>query len=219
MDTARLRQDPVRVISVRRALMAVAIGVLAGALVALLGEPELFPVVAWVGATIIALSWVWLAIWPQDAAGTKKLAEQEREEPTTDTAILVAAVVSLGAVVLAVVRSGSQDNPAATATIVLCVASATLSWCLVNTVFALKYARLYYVDEDGGIDFKHGLPPAYCDFAYMSFTIGMAFSSSDTEPEVTVIRKVVLGHALLSYVFGTVILAVAVNLVTNLAQS
>jgi uncharacterized membrane protein len=219
MYVPRQREDPVSVISVRRGLAAVAIGMLAGAPLTLLGEPALFPVVAWISAAVVALAWVWLVIWPQDAQGTKKIAEQERHLPTTDTAVLVSAVVSLGAVVLAVVRSRAQDNPVATATIVLCVVSATLSWCVVNTVFALKYARLYYIDQDGGIDFKHGLPPAYCDFAYMAFTIGMAFAVSDTEPELTVIRKVALGHALLSYLFSTVILAVAVNLVTNLAQS
>jgi uncharacterized membrane protein len=85
-------------------------------------------------------------------------------------------------------------------------------------VFALKYARLYYVDEDGGIDFRQDQPPAYSDFAYMAFMVGMAYAMAETEPENTHIRKVVLGHALLSYAFGTGILAVAINLVTNLGQ-
>ena len=40
-----------------------------------------------------------------------------------------------------------------------------------------------------------------------------------TEPANAQIRKTVLGHALLSYVFATGILAVAINLVTNLGQS
>jgi uncharacterized membrane protein len=219
MDALRQREDPVDVLSVRRALVAVAFGLLAGTLVTLLGEAELFPVVAWVCATTLALVWVWLVTWPQDPEGTKKLAEQERHTPTTDTAVLIAAVISLGAVVLALARSGSQDKPVASVTIVLCIASVALSWCVVNTVFALKYARLYYVEEDGGIDFKHNLPPAYCDFAYLAFTIGMSFSSSDAEPETARIRKVALGHALLAFVFSTGILAVAVNLVTNLARS
>ena len=43
---------------------------------------------------------------------------------------------------------------------------------MVNTVFALKYARLYYVDEDGGIDFRQDQPPTYSDLAYMAFLIG-----------------------------------------------
>ena len=47
----------------------------------------------------------------------------------------------------------------------------------------------------------------------------MAFAVDETEPTTRAIRKVALGHALLSYVFGAGILAVAINLVTNLAQS
>jgi uncharacterized membrane protein len=102
--------------------------------------------------------------------------------------------------------------------VILSVVAVILSWALVNTVFALKYARLYYVDEDGGIDFRQDQPPAYSDFAYMAFMVGMAYAMAETEPENSHIRKLVLGHALLSYAFGTGILAVAINLVTNLGQ-
>ena len=37
-----------------------------------------------------------------------------------------------------------------------------LSWPLVNTVFAFRYARLYYRDEpEGGINFKQDQSPTY----------------------------------------------------------
>jgi uncharacterized membrane protein len=79
---------------------------------------------------------------------------------------------------------------------------------------------MYYIDEPdlGGIDFKQDDPPTYSDFAYMAFTVGMSFSVSDTEPTATHVRRVALGHALLAYAFGTGVLAVAINLVTNLGQ-
>jgi uncharacterized membrane protein len=90
----------------------------------------------------------------------------------------------------------------------------------VNTVYAFKYARLYYVDEPdrGGIDFKQHDAPAYSDFAYLAFTVGMSFAVPEAEPTCTHIRRVALGHALFSYAFGTGVLAVAINLVTNLGQ-
>jgi uncharacterized membrane protein len=53
----------------------------------------------------------------------------------------------------------------------------------------------------------------------MAFTVGMAYGVTDTEPTHSAVRRVAFGHALLSYAFGTVILAVAINLVTNLGQS
>jgi uncharacterized membrane protein len=169
-------------------------------------------------AAAVLLFWVWRLCWPQDAAGTERIAEQEGRTRATDSAVLVAAVVSLAAVVVALVRSSSAD-PTAIVAVLLGLLVVILSWALVNTVFAFKYARLYYIDEDGGIDFKQEEPPAYSDFAYMAFTVGMAFSAPETEPSSTAVRRVALGHALLSYLFGTVVFAVAVNLVTNLGQS
>jgi uncharacterized membrane protein len=219
MAVSAVRRDPGIVLSARLALGALGAGLAAGAAVAVAGEPQLLPIVAWVVATVVVLTWVWRIIWPQDARGTKHLAELESESRTTDTAVLIASVVSLGAVVLAIVRSSEALDAGTTASVVLSVVAVVLSWCLVNTVFALKYARLYYLDGDGGIDFKQREPPAYSDFAYLAFTVGMAFQVGETEPETTAIRKVMLGHALLSYVFGTCVLAVAVNLVTNLGQS
>jgi uncharacterized membrane protein len=204
------------VLSARGALTAAGVGLLAASPLLAMGETELVPVVGWIVGTAITLVWVWRRVWPQDDVGTKRLAERESQTRTTDTEVLCAAVVSLGAVVLALVRSGADQDAGATAAVILSVVAVVLSWCLVNTVFALKYARLYYLDEDGGIDFKQVQPPSYSDFAYLAFTVGMSFAISDTEPTSTAIRRTALGHALLSYAFGTGILAVAVNLVTNL---
>jgi uncharacterized membrane protein len=161
---------------------------------------------------------VWRISWPRDSEGTKRLAEEEGRTHVTDTVVLGAAVASLAAVVEALVRSGTGDA-IGVATVVLGVLVVILSWALVNTVFALKYARMYYSGGDGGIDFKQEQAPAYSDFAYLAFTVGMSYAVSESEPTSTVIRKTALGHALLSYLFGTVVIAVAINLVTNLGQS
>lgn len=61
-----------------------------------------------------------------------------------------------------------------------------------------------------------GRPPAYLDFAYFSFTLGMTFQVSDTNITTAPIRRIALHHALLSYLFGAVILAVAINVVASL---
>ena len=74
-------------------------------------------------------------------------------------------------------------------------------------------------DALGGIDFKQDHPPTYSDFAYMAFTVGMSYAVSESEPTATHIRRVALGHALLSYAFGTGVLAVAINLATNLVTN
>ncbi|WP_432561753.1 DUF1345 domain-containing protein [Kineococcus sp. SYSU DK003] len=213
-----------RLLSARRALTSLAVGLAAGAVVGLLAHPRLLPLVSWTVTVAVLLTWVWRKSWPQDAAGTNRLADEERSTRSTDAWLIAAAVASLAVVVVALVQSSSRQDPVTVASVLLSVVSVALSWALVNTVYAFKYARLYYLDEPGtggparGIDFKQDGDPRYSDFAYLAFTIGMSYAVSETEPTTTRARKAALGHALLSYAFGTGVLAVAINLVTNLGQ-
>jgi uncharacterized membrane protein len=209
-----------RLLSARRALVSLAAGLATGVVVALVVTPRLLPLVTWTATVSILLTWVWRRSWPQDSEGTKLLAEHESRGRSTDVWLLTAAVASLGAVVVALVQSSSRRDATAVASVLLSLVSVALSWALVHSVYAFKYARLYYFGEPdaGGIDFKQESPPTYSDFAYLAFTVGMSFAVAETEPTTTSIRRVALGHALLSYAFGTGVLAVAINLVTNLGQ-
>ena len=209
-----------RLLSAPRALISLSVGLATGVMVGVLATPRLLLLVSWTVTVAVLLTWVWWKSWPQDSEGTKRLAELESTTKSTDVWLVAAAVASLAVVVLALVQSSNQRNATAVASVLLSVVSVALSWALVNTVYAFKYARLYYLDEpdDAGIDFKQEDAPTYSDFAYLAFTVGMSFAVSETEPTATRIRRVALGHALLSYAFGTGVLAVAINLVTNLGQ-
>ena len=93
-----------------------------------------------------------------------------------------------------------------------------MAWAAVHTTFAVRYARLYYAGPDGGIDFNSDEPPAYTDFAYLAFTIGMTFQVSDTAIGAKVIRSTALRHGLLSFLFGTVVIATTINLLASLGR-
>jgi uncharacterized membrane protein len=219
MKAVESRLGSGRILSTGRALLCLAFGAGAGLVTAKLWTWELAPIVGWCVAASSALAWVWLIGWHQDAEGTERLAEDEQRSRSTDLWVVLAAVTSLGVVVVALQRSGGKDA-VAVATVLLSVLSVTLAWALVNTVFALKYARLYYLDEPDhhGFDFGMDFEPAYSDFAYMAFSVGMAYAAAETRPNHPATRKVMLGHALLSYLFGTGVIAVAVSLVTNLGS-
>jgi uncharacterized membrane protein len=75
---------------------------------------------------------------------------------------------------------------------------------------------MYFTGHDGGIDFNQTTPPRYLDFAYLAFTIGMTFQVSDTDLKTPAIRATALRHALLSYLFGAVVLASTINLIAGL---
>jgi uncharacterized membrane protein len=84
----------------------------------------------------------------------------------------------------------------------------------------LRYARLYYLNGSEGIDFNQkGEQPAYVDFAYLAFTIGMTYQVSDTDLTTRAIRSTALRQALLSFVLGAVILATTINLIAGLSNT
>ena len=138
-----------RLLSARRALLSLAVGLAAGMIVGFLATPRLVPLVSWTVTVTVLLIRVWWISWPQDDAGTKRLAEQESSTRSTDLWLIAASVASLAGVVVALVQSSSQRNATAAASVLLSVLSVALSWALVNTVYAFKYARLYYLRRAG----------------------------------------------------------------------
>jgi uncharacterized membrane protein len=192
-------------------------GVIAGIAVGLAGQWAYAPLCGWDVAAIVFTLWVWLAVGRMNPSATARHAT--REDPGRamgDLIVLIAAIASLGAVSIALVRANSSHGLAQDMLALLALASVVLSWFAVHTLFMLRYAQLYYTGPNGGVSFNQETPPHYLDFAYLAFTIGMTFQVSDTDLEKPEIRATALRHALLSYLFGAVILAVTINLIAGL---
>ena len=205
----------------RRVVLIAGLGLVVGLVVGLVYRATIAPLVGYDVAALIYLGYVWWRIWPLDAEGTSSHAAVE--DPThasADLMLLVAAVVSLGAVGWAIARSTSSHGTTRGVEVGLGIASIVLSWLLVHTIFTLKYARMYYggPSKEGGVDFENKVRPPYSDFAYLAFTIGMTFQVSDTDIQSAEYRRLALRHALLSYLFGAVILAATINLVAGLVS-
>ena len=203
-----------------RLAIAIGVGLLAAGVTVGLGGEELAPMIGWDLTALTYISWVWSTIWPMNASATKDLAG--REDPTqasTDTLILVATVASLAAVGIVLALASSAQGVAKAALAALAIVSVGLSWLMLHALFALRYALLYYrAKPPGGIDFNQNEPPQYSDFAYLALTLGMTFQVSDTDLQTTTIRATALRQALLSYLFGAVILATTINLIAGLGS-
>jgi uncharacterized membrane protein len=102
--------------------------------------------------------------------------------------------------------------------ILLATAVVALSWALVHTVYALRHGDLYYGPPAGGIDFNEADPPDYRDFAYVALTLGMTYQVSDTNLTSKVLRRTATRHALMSFLFGSVIVALLINSVASLLR-
>jgi uncharacterized membrane protein len=203
----------------RRIAVAAAAGALGGVIVAIVGPWWLIPLAIWDLAAAVLLGWTWRMLWPFGPAATAVAAR--REDPgraTGDVLLLGASVVSLLAVGLVLVRSGQEGGLAKGLLVGMCVVSVVFAWSIAHTVYALRYASLYYADEAGGIDFNESEPPSYGDFLYLALTIGMTFQVSDTDIGHKGIRRMAVRHALLSYFFGALIIGCTINLIAGLSK-
>lgn len=155
--------------------------------------------IASTGAVFVLAGWILL--WPMDAEATHHHAHQEAFNPVVEELVIVAAAVgALVSIVFMLVHGGSHSDPtAATAAL----AGVFMAWAGMHLMYAARYAKLYYTPAVGGIDFNSDDPPAF----------------RDTSVTDTTIRGVALRHCLLSYLFGTVILATTINLVVGIVSS
>jgi uncharacterized membrane protein len=167
-------------------------------------------------AAFVYIVWVWATIAGADAAAAARIARTEDSSRAAADAVLVGAgAASLVAVVFTLAEAGDTGAPGRGLLTALAIGSVLLAWMSVHTVYLLRYARLYYTPPVGGINFQ-GEAPDYVDFAYLALTIGMTFQVSDTDLTGKAARRVALHHALLSYLFGTGIVAITVSSVAAL---
>lgn len=202
-----------------RVSAAVVLGGVAGALGAQLLPWQIAELVGWNAAALSYLAGVWKTIAGPNASMTKRLAV--REDPSvagSELILLSASVACLGGVGMALLRAGQTSGGIKAALIAASVLSVLTAWGTVHTIYTLRYARLYYLDAGGGINFNGDEAPTFLDFAYVAFTIGMTFQVSDTNLTRHVLRREAIRHALLSYLFGVVIVGMTINIVAGLLK-
>lgn len=215
MRTARERQVSAR----RRFYTCAAVGLAAGFLAALLWPWQLALLLGWDLAAVLFGAWILFEIVPADAARTARWAAPEDNSHRGPVVIItVAAVVSLSGMAFGLAEARKVGPAMEVALTVASVVAVVLSWGVVHLGYTLRYAHLYYRDRPGGIDFHTTEPPDYRDFAYMAFTIGMSFAVSDTDVSDRRIRRTCLQHALVSYLFGAVIVGLTINVMAGFVR-
>ena len=93
-----------------------------------------------------------------------------------------------------------------------------LSWSFIQVMFAFHYAHEFYVEHReaaGGLGFPGKESPDYWDFLYFAFVIGMTFQVSDVTVRSKLMRRTVMAHGLLSFIFNVTLLALAINLAAS----
>jgi uncharacterized membrane protein len=213
------KTDKRTTVSRSRLIVMLASGIVAGVAAGILLGWVYAPTIGWAVACIVYISWVWGSMATGDDRETAERAR--REDPTSrvsELLIIIGSVLSLVAVIILIFVAKDAHGVTKVLVPILALFSVGLSWFLVHTLFTLRYARLYFAGKRGGINFNQTDAPRFIDFAYLAFTIGMTYQVSDTNIEQFAIRSLALRQGLLSYLFGAIILASTINLVSGLAS-
>jgi uncharacterized membrane protein len=177
---------------------------------------QLRAMVGWDAMALTLLGVCWQILYNSDAQSTELRAGDE--DPGGFAVFVIAVLSSLvslfaATLVLRMMRGRSCED----FWVVLALVSVALSWLVTHTAYTLRYAHLYYKGEvNGGLAFPGTDAPCDMDFAYYSFTLGMCFQVSDVQVTASNIRRTTLGHALISFVFNTTIVALSLNVMFQL---
>jgi len=209
-------------LSPRRAVGRLSLALLAGG-VAFLCVPDdglawwIHCVVGWDVAALVLLGLAWSIILRAGGEETERRASGD--DPGRNAVSLIAlasSMFSFFAAVVVLLQVKDLDRGHRITWTALTLLAIALSWLVTHTSYALRYAHMHYESvTPPGIRFPDEGKPADIDFAYFAFTIGMCFQVSDVVLCSTRFRRAVLWHALLSFVYNTAILALALNLASG----
>ena len=176
--------------------------------------------ISWNLAAVVYIGLTWYRMLTSDVHRIRK---RSAELDFSDVVLLVlsigAALASIAGIGLELhgIKDAAPDAVVARA----CGAIVTIfvSWTFLHTLFTTHYAHYFYKGSGVGEGLKFAEPvsePIYWDFLYFSFTIGVAAQTADIGVSTVGMRKLVLLHAILSFLFNTTILALAINVGASL---
>lgn len=177
--------------------------------------------IGWNAGVAIYLLW---SIGMMRRADVESIRKRAAEEDEGAFAILllsiVATVASLAAIVMELGALKGVHGLAVMPHVLLATATILLSWTFMHTIFSFHYAHEYYGERHdgaiGGLKFPDDDEPDYRDFLYFSLVIGMTSQVSDVAITSKVIRRMAAVHGVLSFFFNLTVLALTVNMVSNL---
>jgi uncharacterized membrane protein len=152
--------------------------------------------------------------------------ELEARAAVEDEGILLVILILLAAVgtsCVAIIIVLHHSHGQVTWPLITALAGAPLGWFTLHVTAAFHYANLYYAPVKRNdlakrpLVFPGGQEPSAWDFLYYAFVVGMTAQVSDVQVAGARIRRATLGHGVVSFLFNTVLIAMAVNAVVTLA--
>lgn len=167
---------------------------------------------AWDVFGLVYLGLSWLAILQMTPEKARSSAEAvDAPHQMALILVLIAAITSFFSAAVMLHRGDSLQAHGS----LLGLATVVLAWFLTHTTFGMHYMHLFYGSGHtaSGLDFPGGERPDGQDFQYFAFTVGMTYQVSDVTITHRNLRRVVMRHAMLSFAYGTVIIAMTINFI------
>lgn len=210
-----------RLDSHQRLLISLVFGIIAFFIISSLFEIQIAIVGAWNIFALTDIILAWFTIIKKDARETVQNAKlQDSSRSIILSFVTAAAIISLAAIALLLKTARHFSLHSTDLVLLLGFITIIVSWTFVHTVFAIHYAHIFYAVGEkthrGGLEFPKEEKPAFADFAYYSFVVGMTFQVSDVQVTSRRMRKITLIHSIISFLFNTFILAIAINIIAGL---
>ncbi len=202
-----------------RLWIALILGAIVAACVPFSLRPLLRVLLGWNIAVWLYLILIWIMMAQANAARVRESAAREDESSVIVlTAVSVGALASIAAIVLELATAKNLGLGSSVRHFVFTGSTVIGSWCVIPTIFALHYARLFYAPSGTrALQFPDAdVEPDYWDFLYFSFTIAVASQTADILIASKSMRRAVLAQSLLSFFFNACILALTINIAASL---
>jgi uncharacterized membrane protein len=202
-----------------RTWIALAIGVGVYWLLPALWPPITRLLTAWNSAVLFFLAtiFLWMRGLTAEQIGLHYI-DDDPSGPVLLAVVTVAALLSLIACVQLLATLRHVDHPLRIWHFTLAAVTLASSWLLVPTMFTMHYADLFYstAPDDRPLSFPETSRPVFWDFAYFSFTISAASQTADVLTTRVAIRKVVIAHEIIAFLFNASIIGFAINVTAGL---
>ena len=204
-----------------RLLLSAVAGLLAFALLPASFAPSTRALLTWDFGAGLYLALAWIMVGRATVEHMRWRARLQDDGAAAVLFLTVAAAIASLAAIVAELSGLKTLTPARQGFHVGLVAiTFATSWLLVHTAFALHYAHAYYValGRDGAppLEFPRQETPVYMDFLYFATVIGMTSQTADVAVATTRLRRLVMAHGVVAFVFNTTLLALTINIAAGL---
>jgi uncharacterized membrane protein len=180
---------------------------------------------AWNAGAILFIVLILLMMGRTRAADIRDHSSAEEEGRfTVLTVVIAAAAMTLIAIGVEIFSVKEMQSASRALRLALTFGTVITSWAFVHVVFTIYYAHEFHAEIGngkkgvrGGLKFPGEAMPDYWDFLYFSFTVGMTAQTSDVAVTSRMMRRLVVVHGLVAFVFTTAVIALTVNLGAQLA--